>query len=200
MTPGNILDRRKTMYLILRALNAANVPGNDIVQQVEALIAENGRFNAERERMLARPNADRVREMIDADRSVLCALMADDALDRAEVAEGADRERLDAEAMGWRWLSLKRKWPTQEKIAKEWVWGWMTEERRDGEPVVPSSSTLPGALHAIVRETIYRDRFGYSTTTARAALEAVVLAFINGWREPKIPSIAEFRQQGEWAE
>lgn len=122
MTPGTI--PQNALYKIMQLLNQTNTPGLDVVQQVEILIADNQRMEAKLHREQTRDTRTHLLELLDEDRSEILSLLADDALDRGR----------DGEAMGFRWLANRLKWPT--KTAKGWRW-------QQG----PSSHELPLGLY-----------------------------------------------------
>lgn len=170
------LTRQKTLYEIMHVLDAANVPGDGVINQIHTLIDDNARLEAQIEALRKRPDVERLYELLDEDRSQILSLIADACLDAG----------LEPEALGWRWLAERKKWPGQTKDNSVWGWGWVDEEHKDvGHKFNPASFTLPRGLHTLVAQHLREvNELQFFAPTARTALEAVVAAFVGGWREP----------------
>jgi hypothetical protein len=156
----------RELFQVLQLLNEANVPGDDVVDQVRNVIAENARLTALlafRERETA---YDHLLASLDEDRSETLFLLADAAQDCGRPEE----------APGWFWLGEKRKWPFRS--TRKWFWD---EERIEGG-VGNISYRLPHSL------CIQVGAIGQLTPHAseREALQAVVNVIASGkWKPEK---------------
>lgn len=160
---------------VLELLGGADVPGNTILEQVSALIADRNRLAREVEQRRRQTDRDTLLASLDDRREDTLKLLSDACLDLADSCDdhgdavGADLLR--AEAKGWGWLGAARKWPTQLKSG-DWLW-----DR-------PSSSEGPAIFsdQLIITADLLPPNRHFAT--CRAALEWVVGLISRGEWEP----------------
>lgn len=164
-------------YLILRMLDAANVPGATLRERIEILLAENQRLEKAVEIQARKTSRERLLEQLDEDRSEVLLMLHDACLDDGR----------DAEARGWGWLAMNKKWPVQ--IKDGWCWG--TDDPAFTYYQVPGLAfVLPDLLARAAWESVDDRRgIGRVWTSCSLALQAVVDVIAAGkWQVGQKPA------------
>ncbi len=160
MTPADALKLEEL-------LDSANAPLGPTLERVRLLVEDYNRLIAGQQARDRFTDLDHLLLALYDDRDVLLMAIGDAMLE-------AGRE---AEAKGWLWLGMNKKWPTRSKEG----WWWF---EANPPSVQTESDRLPRKLRLAmgydpeITQPLETKRFCYPT--ARAALEAVVDAIATG--------------------